>query len=106
MVTRVWHGWTATENADKYHSILNEVVFPEIAAKNVPGYKEIQLFRRSIDNDEVEFITVMWFDSWDAVKQFAGGDMEQAYVPVQARAVLSRFDERSQHYEIIERLEY
>ncbi len=106
MISRVWHGWTDSENADKYHNILNEVVFPEIAAKNVPGYKEIQLFRRPIDDNEVEFITVMWFDSWDAVKQFAGEDIGQAYVPSQAREVLSRFDERSQHYEIIERRKY
>ena len=106
MISRVWHGWTTAQKADKYHTILNDLVFPEIAAKNVLGYKEIQLFRGAIENDEVEFITVMWFDSWDAVKQFAGEDMEQAYVPSQARAVLSRFDERSQHYEIIERREY
>jgi hypothetical protein len=48
----------------------------------------------------------MWFESWDAVKQFAGEDYEQAYVPPKAREVLQRFDERSQHYEIKERLEY
>jgi hypothetical protein len=48
----------------------------------------------------------MWFDSWEAVKQFAGEDYERAYVPPKAREVLARFDERSQHYEIKERLEY
>jgi len=42
----------------------------------------------------------MWFDSLDCVKQFAGADYEQAYVPPKAREVLSRFDDRSQHYEI------
>ena len=106
MVGRIWHGWTTLKNADKYEKLLKEEIFPGIAAKNVSGYKEIQLFRRSINNDEVEFITIMWFDSWDAVKQFAGENYQKAYVPPNAREILVRFDEYSQHYEIRECLEY
>ena len=106
MVGRIWHGWTEPENADKYEKLLKEEIFPGIAAKKVSWYKEIQLFRRPIDNNQVEFITIMWFDSWEAVKQFAGEDYERAYVPPKAREVLARFDERSQHYEIKEQLEY
>lgn len=105
MIGRIWHGWTKPENADKYEQLLKEEIFPGIAAKKVTGYKVIQLFRRPLDN-EIEFVTIMWFDSWEAVKQFAGEDYEQAYVPPKAREVLERFDERSQHYEIRERLEY
>ena len=106
MIGRIWHGWTTLENADKYEKLLKEEIFPGIAAKNVPGYKEIQLFRRPIDNNEVEFLTIMWFESWEAVKAFAGEDYQHAYVPPKARKVLARFDERSQHYEIKERIEY
>ncbi len=106
MVGRIWHGWTSPENADAYESLLREEIFPGIAAKGVPGYRGIQLLRRPIEDDEVEFITIMWFDSFDAVKQFAGEDYERAYVPPAAREVLARFDERSRHYEIRERLEY
>jgi heme-degrading monooxygenase HmoA len=106
MVGRIWHGWTSLENADKYEKLLKDEIFPGIAAKKVPGYREIQLLRRPIDNDVVEFVTIMWFDSWDAVKQFAGEDYEKAYVPPKAQKVLSRFDERSQHYEIKGRVEY
>lgn len=51
-------------------------------------------------NDEVEFITIIILDSLDAVRRFAGEDHEQAVMPENARAVLSRFDHRSQHYEI------
>jgi len=105
MIGRIWHGWTKPENAEKYERLLKEEIFPEIVAKKVAGYRGIQLFRRPLDN-EIEFITIMWFDSWDAVKQFAGEDYEQAYVPPKAREVLQSFDERSQHYEIKERLEY
>jgi len=105
MIGRIWHGWTKPENADKYERLLKEEIFPGIAAKKVAGYKGIQLFRRPLDN-EIEFITIMLFESWDAVKQFAGEDYEQAYVPPKARELLKRFDERSQHYKVKERLEY
>jgi heme-degrading monooxygenase HmoA len=106
MIGRIWHGWTTPQNADKYESLLKEEIFSGIAEKKVSGYKGIQLFRRPLDDDEVEFVTIMRFDSWDAVKQFAGEDYERAYVPAAAREVLARFDERSQHYEIRESLEY
>jgi heme-degrading monooxygenase HmoA len=107
MIGRIWHGWTSSQNADQYESLLKEEIFSGIADKEVPGYKGIQLFRRPLHDDEVvEFVTVMWFDSWDAVKQFAGEDYERAYVPAAAREVLARFDERSRHYEIKESLQY
>jgi heme-degrading monooxygenase HmoA len=106
VIGRIWHGWTTRENADHYESLLKQEIFSGIAEKKVSGYKGIQLLRRPLNNDEVEFVTIMQFDSWDAVKEFAGEDYERAYVPAAAREVLARFDERSQHYEIKESLEY
>jgi antibiotic biosynthesis monooxygenase (ABM) superfamily enzyme len=105
MVGRIWHGWTKPENADKYEQLLKTEIFPAIGARKVDGYKGIQLFRRPL-GDEIEFITIMWFESFDAVRAFAGEDYEVAVVPPKARALLSRFDARSQHYEVKERLEY
>jgi hypothetical protein len=105
MISRIWHGWTTQENADIYENLLKTEIFPGIASKNVSGYRGIQLFRRPLDS-EIEFITIMWFESWDAVKQFAGEDYEKAYVPPKARNVLSRYDYRSQHYEIRENITY
>jgi antibiotic biosynthesis monooxygenase (ABM) superfamily enzyme len=105
MVARVWHGWTTAGNAAEYERLLKEQIFPGIAAKGVSGYRGVQLLRRQ-HGDEVEFKTVMWFDSFDAVREFAGQDYELAYVPPPARAVLARFDERSRHYEVREELTY
>jgi antibiotic biosynthesis monooxygenase (ABM) superfamily enzyme len=105
MIGRVWHGWTTPENAAAYERLLKEEVFAGIAGKQVAGYHGIQLFRRAL-GPEVEFMTIMWFDSLDDVRAFAGQDYEQAYVPAAARALLARFDARSQHYEIAERLSY
>ena len=99
MIARLWHGWTSPGNADAYERLLKTEIFPGIAAKGVAGYRGIKLLRRAV-GAEVEFVTIMWFDSWDAVKAFAGDDHEAAYVPAKAREVLARFDARSQHYEI------
>jgi heme-degrading monooxygenase HmoA len=66
---------------------------------NIPGFRGIQLNRRDM-GDEVEFLTIMSFDSLDAVREFAGEDYEAAFVPDKARAILSRFDQRAQHYEV------
>ena len=106
MIGRVWHGWTKVENADEYERLLKEEIFPGIAEREVSGYRGIQLFRGPIEDGEVEFVTIMRFDSWEAVKRFSGEDHERAYVPAKAREVLARFDERSQHYEIKESLDY
>jgi len=99
MIARIWHGWTAPGNADKYEALLKEEIFVGIQNRRIPGFKSIQLLRRDI-GQEVEFITIMIFNALSAVREFAGEDFELAVVPPMARAVLSRFDERSQHYEI------
>jgi heme-degrading monooxygenase HmoA len=105
VIARVWNGWTTPGNADAYERLLRDEVFPGIEAKGVPGYREIQLLRRELE-EEVEFQTIMWFDSLEAVKAFAGEDHEAAYVPPPARALLARFDERSRHYEVRRQLSY
>jgi heme-degrading monooxygenase HmoA len=104
MIGRIWHGWTTPANADAYEELLRSEIFTGIRGRRIEGFREIQLFRRSLEA-EVEFVTIMWFDSLAAVRAFAGDDYEAAVVPPRARAVLSRFDARSQHYEVKERLE-
>jgi hypothetical protein len=99
MIGRIWHGWTAPENADAYESLLRHEIFQGIENRQIAGFQGIQLFRRSL-GAEVEFVTIMWFDSLEAVRTFAGDDYEVAVVPPKARALLARFDERSQHYEV------
>lgn len=99
MISRVWHGWTTRNNADAYESLLKSEIFEGIQSRQIAGYRGIHLFRRNL-GDEVQFITIMWFDSTEAVRAFAGQDYEVAVVPRKARALLSRFDARSQHYEV------
>jgi hypothetical protein len=101
MISRIWHGWTTPENADRYESLLKTEIFPGILTRKIAGFRRIELLRRALER-EVEFITVMWFESWEAVKEFAGDHMDHAVVPPKARALLARFDDRSQHYEVRE----
>jgi heme-degrading monooxygenase HmoA len=100
MISRIWHGYTTPDNADAYENLLKEEIFVGIGNRHIDGYRGIQLLRRNVA-DAVEFITVMWFDSIDAVRTFAGEEYETAVVPEKARKLLSRFDERSQHYEVM-----
>jgi len=99
MISRVWHGWTTPENADAYEALLKSEIFTEMENRRIAGYRGIHLFRRNLAQ-EVEFVTIMWFDSIEATRGFAGEDFEVAVVPPKARALLSRFDARSQHYEV------
>ena len=61
MICRIWHGWTTPENANKYETMLKEEIFIGIINREIPGFKEIQLLRRDVD-EEVEFVTLMSFD--------------------------------------------
>ena len=61
-IKRIWHGWTTPNNADTYENLLRDEVFPSIETKNISGYRSIELLRRD-QGDEVEFITLMTFDS-------------------------------------------
>ncbi len=105
MIFRIWHGWTTPENADAYQRIVQDEVFEIIAGKKIAGYHGIDLLRRRV-GDEVEFVTIMRFDSLESVKAFVGEDYDTSFVPPLARAVLKRFDAKSQHYDHIRHIDY
>lgn len=105
MVARIWHGYTHPSKADLYESLLRNEIFHGIEQRKINGFKGIQLLRRPLA-DEVEFITIMWFEHIDAVKQFAGEDHEKAVVPPEAQQLLNHYDQTSQHYEVLENLSY
>jgi hypothetical protein len=104
VICRLWRGWTSPENADAYERIVHNEVIPGIEARKIAGFRHIDLMKRDLGS-EIEFQTLMWFDSVDAIKAFVGDDYAVSHVPPQARAVLTRFDERAAHYELIDRRE-
>jgi heme-degrading monooxygenase HmoA len=99
VIARVWHGWTSRANADAYEAMLRSTILPGI--HRVPGYRGAQLLRRDAGG-EVEFVTITLFESLDAVRAFAGEDYTLAVIHPEARALLTRYDERSVHYELVE----
>ena len=104
-IKRIWHGWTTKENAEKYQNILDKEVLPGIEAKKIPGYKKIEVLKIELEN-EVEFITIMTFDSLQNVKDFQGEDYKRCYVPDVAQKVLKRWDKESKHYDLIDTRNY
>ena len=98
MIARLWHGWTRPENADKYHNLLQSRILPEIHRVN--GYKGAWLMRHDVGT-EVEFITVTFWESWDAIRAFAGEDYEKAvYYPEDERYLLEKLP-FVEHYELL-----
>ncbi len=104
-IKRIWHGWTTHENADAYQDLLHREVFPGIESKEIDGYQSVELYRRDLD-EEVEFITIMTFDSLKSVKAFRGKDYEQCYVPEPAKKLLKRWEKVAAHYDAVEKRNY
>ncbi len=102
MIARIWRGWTTAANADAYCRLLLDEVLPAIEARNIAGLLQVDAMRRDL-GDEVEFTTVMLFDSPDAIARFVGDDLTVAYVPPATRALLARFDTQAAHHDVLRR---
>jgi antibiotic biosynthesis monooxygenase (ABM) superfamily enzyme len=100
VIARIWYCWTTRENAERYEKLLHEEVLLEIARCNIPSYRGAELFIRNAEDGEVEFMTLLRFDSVNAVKASAGDDYEQPVIPRESKKVLKRLSERSRHYRI------
>ncbi|WGD34313.1 antibiotic biosynthesis monooxygenase [Olleya sp. YS] len=102
-IIRTWKGWTTIDNAPIYEAMLINEVFPEVKRKGVEGLEKVSISTME-RNDEMEFFLVLQFDSLNSVKMFAGENYEQAYIPENAKLVLSRYDETAQHFTLKEEL--
>ncbi|WP_421842297.1 antibiotic biosynthesis monooxygenase family protein [Marinobacter algicola] len=98
MIARIWKGWTTHENASIYEELFKNTVLPKVT-QGVDGYVSTNLLRREI-GENVEFTTVFWFESLDAVKNFAGPNFEQAVVPEQVKALMSDYEETVHHHDV------
>lgn len=99
VIARLWHGAAKGENAEAYEALLRSEVLPGI--HRIEGYRGAYLLRTEADEGGlVEFATVTLWESIEAIRAFAGEDVERAVVPPEARKLLERFDERSRHYTV------
>ena len=99
MIARIWHGWTKHKDAKAYEEMLRGEIFPSIAARSIKGYHGAELFIHE-DGDEVEFVTLLRFDSMDAVKEFAGEDASKPVIYPKAEALIVRM-ENARHYRVV-----
>jgi len=99
MIARVWHGSTKPEHADAYESMLKPELLPGIS--KTKGYRGSFLLRRNKDA-EVEFITILLFDSIDDIRAVAGPDYETSIIPEERQKYLSKHDPKAAHYEVAE----
>jgi hypothetical protein len=100
MICRVWRGWTDEQNADQYDHYLQNELFPRLAKElNTQGYRGYQLFRLA-RGSEIEFMTLLFFDSIDNVRSFAGDSYETPVISSKAHALLTRFADRADHYQL------
>ena len=98
MIARIWRGWTKPADAKVYENMLRSEIFPSIAARNISRYRGAELFIRE-DGNDVEFVTLLRFNSMDGVKEFAGADETRPVIYPGVEQLLTRI-ERSRHYRI------
>jgi len=99
MIARVWHGSTKPADAERYIAHLRQTVMPELRA--IDGFRAVQLLRRA-RGDRVDFTVITTWTSLDAISRFAGTDPEVAVVAPEAQAILTAYDRRVAHYDVID----
>lgn len=100
MICRMWRGWTSRANAAAYDAYLQGELFPRVKRElEGRGYRGFHVLRRE-HNDEVEFVTLVWFDSLDAVQGFAGPRYETPVISEKAHTLLARYADRCEHFDL------
>ena len=99
MIIREWRGRARRSQADAYPRHFRERVISEL--RDIPGFMGAQLSRRDVDGG-LEFLVLTQWQSMDAIRGFAGTEVDKAVVEPGAAAALVEFDERVRHYEVVE----
>jgi heme-degrading monooxygenase HmoA len=100
MIARIWRGTVRTEDADEYARYVSDTGFAEYG--RTPGNRGAWMLRRD-DGDRTEFVTLSMWDSVDAIKAFAGEDIEAAVLyPEDERYLVG--ESRVTHYEVVDQV--
>ena len=97
MIIREWRGRALRAREGAYLDHFNNSVLPQL--KNVPGFIGANLMSRP-KGEVIEFVVLTRWESFDAIRRFAGPKFERAVVEPAAAAALTDFDPIAQHYEI------
>jgi hypothetical protein len=96
-IVRIWRGWTTTDNALKLERALREQAIPGIEANKPKGLNGIELLTMNMGT-EVQFTTIMYFDSIESVKAFAGEEYTKAHIDPSVAPLLLRYDQIVEHH--------
>src|ERR1700730_4672293 len=100
MVCRVWRCWSTVGYAQRYDDNIQKELFPYLASElRSYGYLVYHLLRFT-RVEEVEFMTMLWFDSIEDVRSFAGENYETPVISEKARSLLTHFADRADHYQL------
>jgi len=97
VIARIWHGRTRAEDADAYLALLRELAIPDY--ENTPGNRGVFLLRR-IEGNEAHFLTLTHWESLEAIRAFAGEEIERAKYYPEDQQFLLEFEPTVQHYEL------
>jgi heme-degrading monooxygenase HmoA len=98
---RIWTCRAEPAKADAYQRVFRDKVLP--ALDQMPGFLGAMLMRRSAGG-EIEYTVITRWTSLDAIRKFAGADIEQAVVEPEAAAALTSYDKIVKHCEILEKV--
>lgn len=98
MIARVWKCRAESGKVRDYIEHFEQSVFPELS--QITGYQGATILRRDLD-DGVELTVITFWESMDAIRRFAGEQVEVAVVAPAAQAVLRSFDTTVTHYDVL-----
>jgi heme-degrading monooxygenase HmoA len=98
MIVRLWHGRVPTAKASRYRDFLNQRAVPDY--RSVPGNISVHVLER-VEGDVTHFITMTFWSDMDAIRGFAGANVETArYYPEDAGFLLE-YEPTVAHYEVV-----
>ena len=98
MIVRLWHGRVPTEKAPQYRAFLNVRAIPDY--RSVPGNVSVHILERA-DGAITHFITMTFWQTVDAIRGFAGDDIDTAKYYPEDRDFLLEFEPHVVHYEVV-----
>ncbi len=101
-IVRSWGGWTTSADEAAYLEHLERDTLPKLRA--LPGFLGWDVLRRREHGDAVRFVVQTRWADMDSVRAFAGDDLDVAVVPPAAQAVLTRYDQHVEHFEVTQRV--
>ncbi len=98
MVARCWSARGPVQRAAQYAEHLETHVLPEL--RDIAGYVGATLLQRDV-HGEIEVVVITWWQSFDAIRAFAGDDVETAVVADAAAALFNDYDHRVRHFDVV-----